>query len=322
MNFDEDAVLELHKSLLDDLKTSGRLSAGIRGTIPLVEGGKIVDVADAPTRAVVIGSRGERYAALFVSNPVDVAYVARNVAMAADAKRMLGDDLGSVILEPIAHGEFRGFSFVLWPWHRPVTSIRGLAYLQRRLLLPHVLGWLRDATQHTAREPGGDEIEMAFRRPLALLAQDQRLPSASRELARQGLDRLASGEWRPRVVLQHKDFGHWNILRPRDRAQRPLFPRGFILIDWAGANLRGYPFANLLMRARTSRVPASVLRAEMMHHCRILSCETRHIMLYVLAGLGFIGGHLGHFAEADYLATCRDLIQFSQAVVDGLGSSR
>lgn len=311
VNTEAGAVQELHDSLLAELRATGRLGAEIRRTIPLIEKGKVLTVSDAPTRAIVLDARGEHYAVLFVSNSFDVSYVARAVANAAAAKRVLGEDLGSVILDPIAHGEFRGFSYVLWPWHRPVTQVRGLAYLQRRLLQPRVLGWLRDATARTARRPSGAEVESTFAGPLGHLAQDERLPAWSRDLARRGLERLAAGTWRPSVVLEHKDFGHWNILRPRDRAHQRQFPRGFILIDWSGANLAGYPFANLLSRARTSRVSTSVLTAELRRHCQILSCESDDIMPCVLAGLGFVGGNLGHFAEADYIAQSLDIMRFS-----------
>jgi hypothetical protein len=315
---EESAVLELHNSLLDELRASGQLHGDFRGTVPLVERGKILTVADAPSRAVVVNADGERYAVMFVSTTVDSGYVARNVASAAAAKRALGEDIGSVILDPIASGEFRGLSFVLWPWHRAITSIRGLAYLQRRILLPRVLGWLRDATQYTARAAVGGEIQTAFAKPLARIAQDERMPPAARASAREGIQRLGSGAWRPRVVLQHKDFGHWNILLPRDKAHRRQFPRGFILIDWSGANLRGYPFSNLLTRARTSRMPARVLRSEMVQHCNILNCEVRDIMPNVLAGLGFVGEHLGHFSETDYIWQCHETIRFSETVIRAL----
>lgn len=287
----------------------------MRGTTPLVEHGKVLMADDAPSRAVVIDSRGEPYAVLFVSTPVDADYVAHSVANAVAAKRLLGDDLGSVILDPVAAGEFRGLSFALWPWHRQSTNIRGLAYLQRWILLPRVLGWLREATQRTAQIPVEEEIQAIFARPLARIARDERFPLTFREAARAGIDRLESGTWRPRVVLQHKDFGHWNLLVPRGRAQRRQFPRGFILIDWSGALLRGYPFSNLLTRARTSKVPSRILRSELASHCRILNCEVIDILPNVLAGLGFIGEHLGHFSETDYVSQCHEIIRFSEAAV-------
>jgi len=318
VNTNGDSVLELHNSLLGDLRTSGRLKVPIGGARPLVERDTKVFTADSPTRSLVIGSRGEPVAVLFVSNSVDVAYVARNVEKAAEAKRMLGDDLGSVILEPLAQGDFRSFSFALWPWHRRMTSVRGLAYLQRRLLLPHMLAWLREVTERTVHDTYSDELGTAFTQHLKQMAQDHRFPLPSQDLSQQGLERLESGSWRPRVVLQHKDFCHWNILLPRDRSHRRQFPRGFILIDWAGANLRGYPFFNLLLLAQYSRMPASVLRAELLSHCRILSCETCDVMPYLLAALGFIGTHLGHFAESDYVSMFRKTIQFSLPAVRSL----
>jgi hypothetical protein len=248
---------------------------------------------------------------------VDAGYCARNLAKAAEAKRMLGEDLGSVILDPLAGGDFRGLSYAVWPWHRPRTAIRGLAYLQTRLLLPRLTAWLHGATERSAREPSREETETVFAGPLARMAQDARFEPAARGLARQGLERLRAGAWSPRVVLEHKAILD-NLLLPRDRAQRRRFPRGFILIDWAGANLRGYAFANLLRIGQSSRLPAADLRAELRQHCRILACETRDIMSYLLASTGFVGANLGHFAEHNYVGMFRKTLQFSQSVADSL----
>ena len=178
----------------------------------------------------MIGARGERYAVLFVSNSRRRRLRGtKRRQLSAEAKRMLGDDLGSVILDPLANGEFRGFSFVLWPWHRPVTSIRGLAYLQRLILLPRVLGWLRDATKHTARDPDSDEIETAFGRPLALNSARSafsgvvaRVSTAGARSAR--IRRMASPRRPGAQRLRPLEYSG-----PRDRAHRQQFPRALFL---------------------------------------------------------------------------------------------
>jgi hypothetical protein len=317
MNTGIGAVLQLHSDLLDELRRSGRLNGSAGAVRPLVESYKKSLTADSPTRTLLPGARGEPFAVLFVSSPVDAGYVARSLANAAQAKRLLGDEFGSVILEPLVQGEFRGFSFAVWPWHRPRTTIRGLAYLQTRLLLPRVTDWLRGATERSARDPTREEIESAFAEPLARMARDERFGPGSRDLAQRGLDRLRSGAWRPRVVLQHKSILD-NLLLPRDRAHRRQFPRGFILIDWAGASVRGYAFDNLLRIGQRSRLPAQDLRAELRQHCRILSCEARDINSYLLAATGFVGANLGHFAEDDYVGWYRKTLQFSQSAVRSL----
>jgi hypothetical protein len=308
-------VLELHLSLLDELRVSGRLKADIRSARPLVESGKEINAADAPTRTEVIGAGAEKFAVLFVSTSLDASYIARSIANAARAKHMLGDDLGSVVLEPLAEGYFRDLSFALWPWHRPMTYTRGLVYFQRRLLSPRLLAWLRDAARRTARHPSGDELSKAFVQPLRQMARNDAFPADARNAALRGLERLASGAWHPRVTLQHKHVDHGNILLPRDRAARRRFSRGFILIDWAGANFSGYSFVNLLGLARNFKIPSSSLRTELLGHCDILSCEPCDIMSYLLAAFGFYRTQLGSFAEADYAALCRNILQYSQSAL-------
>ena len=314
---DAGGFLDLHRSLLDELRKTGRLSVPACAARPLVEGYRKIAIADAPSRTLLVDAGGAPVAVLFVSSAVDAGYVARNLARAAEARQMLGADLGSVILDPLARGETGGLSYAAWPWHRPRTRIRGLAYLQTRLLLPRLTSWLGGATERSARDPQRQEIESAFVAPLERMARDGRFEPASRQFATEGLERLRSGAWRPRVVLEHKAILD-NLLLPRDRAHRRQFPRGFILIDWAGANLRGYAFANLLRIGQRSRLPASHLRAELLRHCRILSCEARDIMPYLLAATGFVGANLGHFDEGFYVQMYREMLQFSHTVVRSL----
>ena len=293
------AMLETHNDLLEELQASGRLDSTLGGARPLVVIDKKITTGDIPTRSLVVDAAGRPYGVLFLSTVLDRGYVARSLDTAARAKSALGETLGSVILEAIAHGEWGGCSFALWPWHRTLTAVRGLAYLQRRRVLPRVLAWLRGAMQRTGDVPQDDETERMFREPLARMASDKRLPRPSQKLARTGLQRLESGHWRPRVALRHKDI-LWNILLPRDRSLRRQFPCGFILIDWAGGALRGVPFINLLELARTSRMRRATAREELLRHCDILCCEPPDIMPYALASVGSTLANLGHFPEDFY----------------------
>src|SRR4051812_19940198 len=128
--------LELHNALLADLRGAARVDAAMSGLEPLIEPFKKITVADSPTRSLVIDARGKPCAVLFVSSSVDADYIEHSLRNARAAKQMLGEELGSVILEPLAEGRFRGLSFALWPWHRRLSPVRGVGYLQRQLLLP------------------------------------------------------------------------------------------------------------------------------------------------------------------------------------------
>ncbi|MFZ1908746.1 MAG: hypothetical protein WAU52_06650 [Burkholderiales bacterium] len=294
-------MLERHNELVAELRTSGRLDGRVRAARPLVVINKKFTTSDIPTRSLLVDAAGRPYGVLFLSTLLDHGYMARSVDIATRVKHALGEMLGSVILDPIAQGESGGCSFAVWPWHRTLTAVRGLAYLQRRRILPRVLTWLHGATQRTAQAPQDSEVQKMFREPLARISADEHLPLPSQRLARAGLKRIEFGDWRPRVALQHKDI-LWNILLPRDRSLRRQFPCGFILIDWAGGALRGIPFINLLELARTSRMPRAAAREELLRHCDILCCEPPDIMSYALASVGSTLANLGHFPEDYYRA--------------------
>jgi hypothetical protein len=318
MHANSNAALELHHSLLSDLRASGWLDESMAGVVPLVEAFKTIDVPDAPTRTVVVGPSGERLGVLFVSTPVEKSYVAQNIQRAEQARQVLGDDLGSVILRPLAHGDFRGLSFAIWPWHRPMISARGLAYLQKRYLSGKVLSWLCKLTEATVQELDPGQVASTFIEPLALMERDAELDAKAREIARRALARLDAGAWRPRVVLEHKEVGG-NILLPTGRDRRSLFPWGFIVVDWAGTNFSGYPFTNLLAFARTFRVGFGRLRADLMRHCRIVSCDPGDIVPNVLAALGFLRARLGNFPETNYRIIRRNILEHALTAVEGMG---
>ena len=300
MKSDSETVFEQHGRLLESLQASGRLKTGIGGVRQLESSDYKPEVADAPSRSLILDAMGKPFAVLFVSAEIDAVFVARGVEKAAIARQMLGEELVSVILNPITDGDFEGRSFAIWPWHRPPIATRGLAYIQKYFLLRRLQDWLFESTARTARDPNATELADTYLAPLTLIAEGSRFPQSWRENAQHGLNRLKSGKWRPRVVLQHKEIT-WNVLLPHGPDRRKNFPRGFILVDWAGTNLSGYPFLNLMGLARNYRMSDSTRRAELTRHCRELACETQDILSYMLAGTGFNFTHLGHFPESDLL---------------------
>ena len=79
----------------------------------------------------------------------------------------------------------------------------------------------------------------------------------------------------------------------------------FVIIDWAGANLKGYGIYDLLRLARSMGLTRHALARELHVHARILGCQLTDSMGHLLASLGYLGMHLEHFPSERYVLLVR-----------------
>lgn len=295
----KDANAESHHLLLETIRKAGQSGLDKARVEPL---SMETAVADAPTRTLVTDPSGRPIGVLFLSSHVDSDMVRRSVTNTETAKNVLGPALGSVCLAPIAEGYFAGLSYVLWPWHRPLSRSRWVLAVQKRVVGPRILAWLRQATQRTLSPLEPEAFERLCVRPAEYALARDWFPAELRNRAETGLSRLASSASRPVSVLMHHDFWIGNVLLPRDRSSRRGSQWGFIIIDWAGARTHGFPFADLVRFLDSTLPRARTLRNEIQAHCRILECDPEVAWGYLLAALGSAGMSPGYFPEVQYRA--------------------
>jgi hypothetical protein len=271
--------------------------------------------ADNPTKLLLRDHRGAAEAVVLFTSNMERDLVSQGVTTAAAARRALGARLGSVILEPIQHGNADGISYALYPYHRPITTYPVIHRAQVIFLRPRLLQWLREATAATARPAQAGEIDSSFRVPLAHLGQQSDLSARLRSGIARALDRLDQAAWSPRVVLAHNDLWHGNVLFKRwPAAARETFP--FVIIDWPGAKLAGHAFFDLMRLSRSTALPSRRFRQELLFHSRLLACQPQDIAGYVLAALGAIDMDRGCFEREQFVtlaensfATLADLLK-------------
>src|SRR5664280_1556636 len=226
-------------------------------------------VADDTLKLVFRDPRARPGAVLLCSRPAAPDLVARGVEKSVAAKQLLGNPLGRVILEPIASGNVDGLSYVLLPWRCSLSHVRYTWAIQRVMLLPHLLRWLRDVTQKTARTPDGNGA--CFVAALGHIASNLHMQAALRRLADCAIGRIQAGEWKPQHVLAHNDLWSGNLLLDSPTNWLMCVATGqFIVIDWAGALVSGYPLFDLLRLAQSLRVPGKAVAREVQSHMRIL----------------------------------------------------
>ncbi len=297
---DKQSMDARHLAVLNSLDGA---AGSLGGVEPILQGAHKDVVADNPTKCYVLNGAGERTGVLILSNDVDPGFVADPVKRAALAKEALGEKLGSVILDPLRAGVHSGLSFAVWSLCGELSSRRVLRFFQKRALARRTLKWMRAMTAHTMAmvEPGA--LDSAYVVPLRRIQDEARLGPDIRDAAAQGIERLRSGLWQPRVALEHGDLWLGNFLLPA-KAAGTSSEHGFVVIDWKGSNVAGYPVYDLLRHSRSFRLSARLLRRELLAHSDILSCDPSDLRFYLLASLGDIGLNLEHFPVERYLAMC------------------
>jgi hypothetical protein len=275
--------------------------------VDLVHVAAPANVADAPTKFLVVGPGQRRVGFALCSSPVAPDHVARGTTLAREAAARLGAVLGSVVLLPLDAGQAGGLSYAITPFCRPLAAGRLIGRLERRRFGQRVLAWLRAVTSATARPASAAEVADGFVAPIRFV---ERLPGASprvRSFASDALRSLEDGTWTPRSVLVHGDLWIGNVLKD----DRPLSDgrAGFVLVDWGAARPEGPGVYDLVRLARSVDLPRRRLLREARHHAHALDCRLRDLPSYLAAALGAIGLDPGHFPVERLLALAESTFQ-------------
>lgn len=259
-------------------------------------------VPDGTTVLLLRDSAGQSRAVVLCSAPTSPNMVQRAMKRAGEAKVILGPLIGSPILDTLAEGKVRGLSYAVLPFCTGLSDFRPVWWIQCELLRPLIIEWLWRATESTVRDVEAGAIHKYFVHPLRHLVSLESISGRLRTAAERAIERLSAGMWTPRHVLMHGDLWKHNILmRTANRAaeQRRWRDR-FVIIDWAGSEIRGYAMYDLVRLAQSMRLHSRSLRTEVDRYCRLLQCEQSDAMSYLVGALGHISMNLEHFPMDRY----------------------
>lgn len=262
------------------------------------------EVADDPAKLLVQDATGRKRAVVLVSSPVDPELVGRGMRIAAEARARLEPGLREAILEPLGEGRLGPCSYTILPYRRPLPDGPLARRLWRRAIRAGVLDWVAGVARTTRRDVPEARIGEAIEAPLEHLSRLETMPVDVREAAGRSLEAFRGGGWKAVSVLMHGDLWEDNLLLA---ANASWFgpTSAFVVIDWPGATLDGYPFYDLLRISRSMRVGAPGIRREVQRHCDSLGLGADGAMGHLLACLGQIGLHLGHFPMDMYVDMSR-----------------
>lgn len=228
-------------------------------------------------------------------SPRDFPNVAREMAEKADtARTALGDRLGWAVALVLKQWEANGVSCALFEELTNISDNRVKRFVQLRRLTPPVLQWLRDVA---ALDRGVSNQAECCLQALADCPYDNLRRSVASPLAS-----VRSGAFVARSTIMHSDLWIGNVMVDRSGS------RPFVLIDWRGSNVDGFPIFDLVKFASSAGLRPKVLRAELAAHSERLGCDIEETRIYLLAALGYIWLHLEQFPPDRFLAMAENCL--------------
>jgi hypothetical protein len=268
--------------------------------------GRLKAVADATTKALIRSRAGRPVAVILCSRPIAPNLVARGAEMAEAIRAVIGEELGRAIIEPLKSGRVNGCSYVVLPYCHEFSKWKPLRVAQRLRLKYPLFKWLRQAnTAAASRQCPSEEVNESFTDVLERLERQKLFGSAVQSAICHALRRMDAGRWQPRHTLDHNDLYLNNIMLPASGVLELSGPSRypFVLIDWVGANPKGFGLYDLIRVSRAFKLTDAALHRELVGHAAALQCNLEDTRGHLLASLGRLHHHLEHFPEARFAQT-------------------
>jgi hypothetical protein len=276
---------------------------------PFIGAGRVLEsfgehkvLVDATSKFVVRDGAGNPELVLLCSAAGGPEIVARGAERARATADALGDDLGRAVLLPVAEGDVNGRTFAIFPYCTPLTGSGPRWWIQRSIVRPRVVQWLLDSSRRTAIPVADDQLERCVHEPLNEMVADDGHSSALRALADEALRATHARTWQPRHVFMHDDLWVGNVLIDQRSAGGRTFGR-FVVIDWAGSRVRGYPLYDFLRLSISFGLAGGPFFRALDQYCTTLG-YTRTEGCYAFANAAAeLGQRLEHWPRSTYLST-------------------
>lgn len=270
-------------------------------------------LVDATSKFAVLTQDCKPKAVIVFSRSASPHLVMRGAELAAEIRGMLGTDLGRALPVPLETGYAAGRSYMILPWYRDFSGCRPMRALQRMTLTGTLLGWLRQANATAATALKAWDTD-GYADSLEHLGRQSFCDREMQIAIRTSLRRLECGFWRPRHTVDHNDLWLGNVMLSRHEGYPGQYA-SFVIIDWAGANARGFGILDLLWLAQSLKIGARRLGVELTAHSLGLDCDLVDTQGHLLAGLGRMHRHIEHFPEDSYVGMVRSCWRLLSSVI-------
>lgn len=274
------------------------------------------DVSDSPGIYTINGKSRRHDSVLFVSNPKHPAFVSDAVAKIALVREAVSPQVRAAILQPDFHDLFGTQSFAVFPRLQPMSGNKLIRGVQKRHIENSINGWLGELCRDTIRPvASGGEMQEYYSDPLTYLAGESQISGELRQLARTTLAAISAGEFEPVCVVQHGDFWLDNILLNRGWPFGRRDGLSFSVIDWGGANPRGYPFIDFLRYASSATRSEKRIVNSLNAYCTRCGISQGRLVDYVAASVGWLGLNRNNFPMDRYVSSSETLYQSAKRLV-------
>lgn len=261
-----------------------------------VKKAKILKIVPVPTETIcldstdkflIIDSAENPVAFVLCSNKFDPEMVFRGCLKSKEAYNALGHPNCDHIVLPLGQSEYKGLTFAVFPYLVPLSKNRFLLRVQKLILLKYMHELLYYVANQCSN-PAVEELDK-FSLSLRFIINQNSLSQNIRQSAEMALDRLDSKSWKPVLVLMHGDLWLKNIMLKNVGWFTPFSLKSFVMIDWGGSALRGYPIYDLVRITSSLSGCSSALFKECLRHAKTLNCDLQDVRSYLLAALGHFG---------------------------------
>jgi hypothetical protein len=283
-----------------------------RAVAPFIGTGRVLQsfgehktLLDATIKFVIRGHGGRPEFVVLCSAEGGPEIVARGVQRARETVDALGDDLGIPVLLPMAEGRVDGRTFAIFRYCTPLIASGPRWWIQRSIVRPRVVQWLLESSRKTAGLIPEHQLERCVYDPLQGLIADHDHSPDLRQQADEALRAAQAGTWQPRHVLMHGDLWVGNVLIDQRTAGGRTFGQ-FVIIDWAGARVRGYPFYDLLRLSISFGLARRPFARALDEYCAALNYSRAEGRYAFASAAAELGSRLEHWPRDAYLSTIDD----------------
>jgi len=280
-----------------------------RAAAPFIGAGRVLEgfgeqkvLVDATSKFLIRDQAGDPELVLLYSGAGGPEIVARGVQRARDMRAALGEELGRAVLLPVFEGNVKGRTFAIFPYRTPLIGSGPRWWIQRSVVRPRVVRWLLDSSRRTATAVPDEEVEACVYEPLEEMGADDSYSLELRALAHEALCAARARTWQPRHVFMHDDLWVGNFLIDQRSAGGRTFGR-FVVIDWAGSRVRGYPMYDFLRLSVSFGLTGRMFARALDQYCAALGYSRTEGGYAFANAAAELGQRLEHWPRRSYLST-------------------
>jgi len=264
-------------------------------------------VVDDTTKVLILNENKEAIAVLICAYIKFGDLPKKAVLNSSEIKLKLNGEVSDVVISPLCYGEKAGVYYSLWQYYSPFSSNKAIKYIQKNKLKSQIFSWLLSASEQSKVKASEEEVREKFIKPLELLYENNSIRAEIKHEIGGQIKKIKNKKWQPFFCIEHNDFWLGNILINKKNSY------GISVIDWAGANSKGFAIYDLIRISLSMKVSNAFFLNQLSLICEVLECDIENSKGYLLSSFANLAMNLGDFPEERFVclldASCEYLFK-------------